>query len=733
MMFFDRLCRQCAATVLVPVSGIPLAALVKRVRSHAWCAGLAAAFLFPWPLMAQQTAKSQDAIHTDSLRAARPALPSDTLAHAAVAKDSAAKPNAAPVSAHLLPSVTQSTSGKLSPADSLKRVAKRDSLFAQVARSKETYLHYVTSADSIFGARSIAPAQFLRSDGLGFSEEARIMPAVVAVPYALSSGVNRFMSYGFPLLPNAVFLDNNAFPEFPTALSGTDNIFSTQVTSAASAGSQGVSVTQIPSGLVIPQTALLWENALFGENSLGVRFARPLTQTIDLAILSNYRHFAPNTYGTAGDMTALFNNFVSDTSLLANGGRNPQSNETSVSIALGTHGHSWGNGWFEYTYDDATNDLALQQSTAVDSSQSNSAASAPKQLQWESMWHYANTVRAEVRSMPAPGRIMFNMDAKAIFEGNTGTTPNAAGDSLTQQTGRNTDVGFSVTPFLPFAADTLLVSCTGEHSEKLLYNNLKATVTTSDVRVGYRHAASLSCLKLIAKATIGEGAAASNGIVGNQTLLYSADVCAEIGSQTLHLFALRDRMPLVLPFDSLSEPARSYVNAYNAYGADMILGDKKLGITLGVCGVSGIDTSAAARYWPDGQMPYRQPHVAFTAAPFAGRWLGFALGSRLIMSDVRPLVKVQTALSYEAHPLAHEHITVDLLYDYWSLRDTMTYAGISTWNRDLHSLSLKIAVHIQTFNIFYKIDNVLDRKYAYVPGYFMPGITFRWGFGWLIQ
>jgi hypothetical protein len=328
---------------------------------------------------------------------------------------------------------------------------------------------------------------------------------------------------------------------------------------------------------------------------------------------------------------------------------------------------------------------------------------------------------------------MLNMDAKAIFEGNTGTIPNVAGDSVTQHTGRNTDAGFSAMPFLPFAADTVLVSCTGEHSEKLLYNNQKAAATTSDVRVGYRHAASLSGLTLLAKATLGEGAVASNGIVGNHSLLYAADVFAAIAGQSLHLFALRDRMPLALPFDSLSQPARSYVNAYNVYGGDMLLGYKKLGLTLGVCDVSGVDTSEAAQYWPDGQMPYRQPHVAFTAAPFAGRWLGFALGSRLIISDVRPFVKSQTALSYEGHPLPNEHITIDLLYDYWSLRDTMTYAGISNWNRDLHSLSLKIAVHIQTFNIFYKIDNVLDRKYAYVPGYFMPGITFRWGFGWLIR
>jgi hypothetical protein len=73
------------------------------------------------------------------------------------------------------------------------------------------------------------------------------------------------------------------------------------------------------------------------------------------------------------------------------------------------------------------------------------------------------------------------------------------------------------------------------------------------------------------------------------------------------------------------------------------------------------------------------------------------------------------------------------MFDYWSVRDPISYGGIDTWNRELFNLSLKTSVHIQAFNLFYKLDNILNRKYAYVPGYFMPGLTFRWGFGWLIQ
>ena len=119
--------------------------------------------------------------------------------------------------------------------------------------------------------------------------------------------------------------------------------------------------------------------------------------------------------------------------------------------------------------------------------------------------------------------------------------------------------------------------------------------------------------------------------------------------------------------------------------------------------------------------------------PLFGRVLGFALSSRTLLSDKRPYVKSQTALSYQASPIfGREHITADLLFDYWSGRDTLSYAGINIWNREIFNVSLVTGVHIQGFCLFYKIDNILNRKYAYVPGYFMPGLTFRWGFQWLI-
>jgi hypothetical protein len=234
--------------------------------------------------------------------------------------------------------------------------------------------------------------------------------------------------------------------------------------------------------------------------------------------------------------------------------------------------------------------------------------------------------------------------------------------------------------------------------------------------------------------TCGDGMAQGESASPLHSLVYSTDLTATAGAQSLHAFALRDRLPFVLPYDTLLGPWSSYDDIYSVYGAELSARYKKVGLTTGICAVSGMDTAEGGRFWPGGILPYAQPGLSAFVNPVLGRLLGFALSCRIMVSDKKPYVKSQTILSYEANPLqGKEHIVTDLMFDYWSVRDPISYGGIDTWNRDLFNLSLKTSVHIQAFNLFYKLDNILNRKYAYVPGYFMPGITFRWGFGWLIQ
>ncbi|HUI92950.1 MAG TPA: hypothetical protein VLX68_11945 [Chitinivibrionales bacterium] len=633
--------------------------------------------------------------------------------------DTAAGKNPAGI---VLPTAPKPVSG----ADSLARAHKRDSLAGEIVRRKERPMRFPAALDSVFSSSTLEPWQLFHSDASGVSEAARALPQVVYVPYSLTSQLNRFMLYGFPLLPNAAAIDNGAFYDNPSPVSGSDGLFCTQVDQVRTAPPYGLSCSQLPYGLVVPHADVLWENGAFSENLLGVRFARPLTKNTDIGVFSNYRYSAPFTYSTANDMQSLFGYAISDTSLLANNGRNPLSNESRVSLRLDSHSEQWGTASLSYSYRDLQNDMAMQYTDTVARATS---------LQWKKITAFGNELQAQVRALPV-GRLAVNADAKAVLEGHTADYPFIVSAIPVKQLGRNSELSGMLEPYLALGADTFLVNGAGQHIERVRYDQSLAKVTIGDFRLAYRRAFSLNeALGASVNVSGGGGTGTMDMPFRNDNtffLVYDAQIAAHAGKQSIRLFATRDLAPVVLPYDTAVSFATLF-DAYQAYGADVFLEYKKIGLSAGVCGETGLDSSGAL-LWPDRVMPYRQPDMSFFVEPLFGRWLGFALSSRLMLTDARPYFKSQSSLSYEAHPLGgKEHITVDLLYDFWSRRDPLTYGGISLWSRELSSLSLRLAVHIQGFNLFYKVDNVLNRKYAYVPGYFMPGITFRWGFQWLIQ
>jgi hypothetical protein len=202
----------------------------------------------------------------------------------------------------------------------------------------------------------------------------------------------------------------------------------------------------------------------------------------------------------------------------------------------------------------------------------------------------------------------------------------------------------------------------------------------------------------------------------------------------LRLFALRDCAPYPQLYDTVTIPFGSFFSMYESYGAEAYFTWKKVGIMTGICGVSGLDGADSTQVWPENVLPYRQPHVAWVIAPLFGVWHGLSVSSRWMLSDGKPYLKARNAISYQAHPLGgREHILVDAVFDYWSKRDTLTYGGSTSWNREVLNVWLQTSVQIKTFSLFYKVDNILNRNYAYIPGYRQPGLTFRWGFHWLIQ
>jgi hypothetical protein len=173
------------------------------------------------------------------------------------------------------------------------------------------------------------------------------------------------------------------------------------------------------------------------------------------------------------------------------------------------------------------------------------------------------------------------------------------------------------------------------------------------------------------------------------------------GGGLLRLFARRDVAPYPQRYDSVKTAFGDFFTPFQTFGAEANLTYKKVGVTAGVCSVTGLDGLDSTQTWPENVLPYRQPRVAWVIAPYVGRWRGFSLSSRWMLQDRRPYLKACNSIGFQAHPLGgKEHILCDLTFDYWSRRDSLTYGGRSDWNREVLNVRLYTAVQIKKISLF---------------------------------
>ena len=69
---------------------------------------------------------------------------------------------------------------------------------------------------------------------------------------------------------------------------------------------------------------------------------------------------------------------------------------------------------------------------------------------------------------------------------------------------------------------------------------------------------------------------------------------------------------------------------------------------------------------------------------------------------------------------------------YWSPRTPVEFAGRTWGTAPIIDIGTVVTAEIKQFRLYWKVDNILNRNNAYLPGYEMPGIIFRWGFSWTI-
>ncbi|MBD3345548.1 MAG: hypothetical protein GF401_10850 [Chitinivibrionales bacterium] len=619
-------------------------------------------------------------------------------------------------------------------ADSLRKAALKDSLLEMNAYYKGLYARFPEYVDSFYNPSHFYTWQLFNTDGSGISEALRFSPMAISTRFSLSSSLNRFLYYGFPSGFGAPVPETGIFPIGFDPVDGTD-FFSNAEASRINFGGPGDNTIELhPYNITTPEMSIFWENGVFSENILDIRFARPLASNLQLGVFSSYRFLAHDEYShRPGDIYNFFKNsydfFGADTSAVANKGTNPLTDELAIGIHLEQYKDRDAKNYFTYEYSDIKDELLYQQ-------QNSTMPSDTAPLLWERLTQYRNDIRF---GMTGLGRGPLRGDMQLSVDRDVNKRHPLSGiywDGSRKRQGALTRIGCLLKPYLLLGNDTLFADYLFDNSKKILYTNDRWHSTGHRTKTGYVHPFQMGTIQGLVKGSAGHRFLTIEDSSGH-VWTWDAKVQGEVFNHTLNLFAQQDANPYEIPYDVSEKISGLVFDTYRAFGAEAFFAGKKLGLAVGYAYLDGIDSATVKHSWPHGIAPYEQPQSVFTIAPVFGKWHGLTFSSRWMISDTKPYTKSQTALTWDIVARGgRQHIILDLALDYWSERGDIRLGSPENrdiWSREIYDLYFKTTVHIKSFRLFYKIDNLLNRQIAYVPGYIMPGITFRWGFSWLIK
>ncbi len=571
---------------------------------------------------------------------------------------------------------------------------------------------YRTTASMLFNSNATAPSEVLANS-----------PICQSVDYGLSSQLNRFLVYGNPGPLFSIYPTGPLIGIRPGELGGTDGNFTTEFSQISLLTGGATSYDPCPGREMVPDGSFFWENGLFNEDIFTVRFMRPVSEQVSFGFFSNFRHFDATTFNHDGNsIFTFYQSLHTDTSQLSNQGYNPLTDEYSVGGRIryaGSNGNEWSLG---LRYTDCSNQLAVNATDINDNPE------------WELLHQFRSGLDFET-SANRFGPLLLDVACRLESDNLSNLYPQAPADTSINFGGSNTEIS---------GAGRAAVSLPDSGSAGLSYRATSIDRTAFDALETRSfentpellldmplHTGSLS-----ARATAGAGyEILTLDSMYAYTFTWSMGLDVKSGGKELRLFARESALPYEIPYDSSLRPATPEIlDRYSIAGAELSMQSSHAGLVVGGQAVQGVDSATVARSWPLGVPPYQQPSLVLLAAPSIGPWRGMTLTSRAMVSDRKPLLKAEASISFLSHPEdTREYIESRLSFDYWSPRDTLTYAGINTWNREIYNVNFEIASHIRTFRFFGKVDNILDRKFAYVPGYYSPGLTFRWGIAWYLQ
>jgi hypothetical protein len=612
----------------------------------------------------------------------------------------------------------KSTEEKIDSSAIKKQI--QDSLSRIHESFRRDHIRFPTRIDSIYNPMKLHLYHLFCSDGSGISEAMRTIPTTLVLPATLSSIQNRYLYYGFPV--PVVPLHTTGYHYFSPEY-GTDYRFVSSLYSFSLHPGRSLLPLHQPPDIVIPAINIFWENGVFDESIVRVLFSRPVARSFDIAVESNYRYFRGKEF-RHGDIYDAYNQILEDSTLLIKRGKNPLTDEFVAGIHARWHGPRSMHARVSYYYEDTKNETPIEWTQGI----LDGAI-----LAWDERIRYGHRFSGEFTT-PLLGPLETDIDA-ALQTDRIKREPSEAPPLVKPKSrkGTNRSYEFSVRPYASFAGDTLQVAYQFRADDKQSFIDQVWPLRYHDCALSYIRPFTLDPVTLDLRAKGGHKWYAVGDSMGNK---WAWDISGEarLFSHHLRIFARNDIIPFDPPYDTSQFMPGTVYDDFYAVGGEGFLSFDKIGLFTGMIYSTGIDSFTISNFYPHGIAPFQQPRWTAVINPMIGQFWGLSLSSQWMISDVMPRLRMRQILGYDAHfNNDNQHVDIDLIFDYWTAREKIEFAGSDTWNKSISDLYLRIAVQIQTFRIFYKIDNILNRRISYLPGYTMPGITFRWGFNWFFQ
>ncbi|MDO5575831.1 MAG: hypothetical protein Q4F84_02020 [Fibrobacter sp.] len=617
-------------------------------------------------------------------------------------------------------SVAQKNETDTSSLDSIRIKNYQDSLLS--LEQERIHLHENTAPDTQFNPYNAELSEIFTTDGTAPSEFLHDNPLFVQARFALSSNINRALYYGNTAPINKLKLGSLLYSGNSHLFSGTD-LFSSTLISRMYIDNRGtIRFSTFPDAFTVPEAVAFWENGLFDENILNLRFTRMISRQVSVSVFSTFRHFDRKEFDHKGQNIYNFYSSMFDSLKVMNKGYNPLTDEHTVGANAIWKAKNGNRIDASFLYGDLSNEIA------INSTFDTSGGLPPHALVNRYPLHFGARYSGKLY-----GNFYLDLDGAYKDEPIIYIAPEIIEDKTTpvRKKGMVKDVEGSIRSGVEFNDDSLGITIDIKRNQKRFFDDKYFLGWQNRYEAFYSPKFNLGKFRV------------SSDLGGGCALIYwekewnpvsvgHAGLSIKQNNHEIRAFFDYDYIPFPISMDSMSLD-QSLTDQYFRTGAEYVFNWKAFGILLGYQYVRDIDPMSVVNYWPSGSIPYEQPQSVFVIAP-SFNWNGINFNTSAMISDSKPFVKSHTKISYTAHPTnTHEYLEFGLLLDYWSERDSIYFANTDDWNNQIYNLGIELAAHIKSFRIFYKVDNLLNLKYAYVPGYYTSGLTFRWGFNWFIQ